>query len=221
MREHGGGLTFPLNRSNIRSVPIDFVSFPIKRRLFSSRKSVFPTRNAPRQLWRRRYQGQPERDRRLRKNKVCPGNRVTWAPQTGMKRDSCYSWIQATAFPAQIKVDPRLLALSENQTLFRMRAACRWRLLWIGTLLRGVRHPLPCIRLHAELCSAWEMAAAPSLDWTWQNGGHCFAVKLFLKSVASKRWRCPNPEPCCFDVPVRWRQQNRGMEEGWMDGWRG
>lgn len=74
------GWHIPLNRLNIRFVPIDIVSFFFKRRIFSSKKSVFTTRNALRQLWRRRYQWQTERDKRLRQNKVCPGNRGHLSP---------------------------------------------------------------------------------------------------------------------------------------------
>lgn len=87
--------------------------------------------------------------------KVCPGNRVTWARLTGMKRDSCYSWIKATEL---FQLRSNFLGLSENHTLFCTCDASRWRLccLFVTTttprgqtssrLHQPARRALQCLR---------------------------------------------------------------------------
>lgn len=220
MREYGGGLTFPLNRLNIRFVPIDFVSFlsnvvlshqrnrlsQLETRCGSSGGDVTNETN----VWGKTKSvlatGSPEP---LRPG--WRGIRVTVGLQPHSFSSSDKSWSSLT----------RMIRKS-NLILHAWSVQMKVIMVFIShhNTPAGVRHPLPCIRLHAELCSVWEMAAAPSLDWTWQNGGHCFAVNLFLKAVAVKRWSVAQTQSpvvlmCLWGGGSRtggWRI------DGWMEG---
>lgn len=219
MREHGGGLTFPLNCLNIRFVPTDFVSFlsnvalSHQRNLFSQLETrcgssgVTSDRQKETSVWGKTKSvlatGSPEP---LRPG--WRGIRVT----VGLKPHS---------FPAKSWSSLTRIIRKSNLILHAWSVQMKVIMVFIShhNTPAGVRHPVPCIRLHAELCSVWEMAAAPSLDWTWQNGGHCFAVKLFLKVVAVKKWSVAKTQSPVV-LMCLWGGGRRTGE--WrMDGWRG